>query len=41
MADGIGGLTDIGDYDPKDDVCSSSTGYHADFSGKNIGDLLN
>ena len=41
VADGMGGLTDIGDYDPKDDVCSSSTGYHADLSGKNIGDLLN
>ena len=41
IADGQGGLTDIGDYDPLGDVCSSSTGYHADLSGKNVGDLLN
>jgi phospholipase C len=41
VADGQGGLTDIGDYDPLADVCSSSTGYHADLSGKNVGDLLN
>ena len=42
IADGVGGLTVIGDYDPLADVCcSSSTGYHADLSGKNIGDLLN
>ena len=41
VADGTGGLTMIGDYDPKDDVCSSPTGYHGDLSGKNIGDLLN
>jgi phospholipase C len=41
VADGMGGLTDIGDYDPLGDVCSSPTGYHADLSGKNIGDLLN
>ena len=41
VSDGLGGYTDIGDYDPLGDVCSSSTGYHADLSGKNIGDLLN
>jgi phospholipase C len=41
VSDGLGGFTDIGDYDPLGDVCSSSTGYHADLSGKNIGDLLN
>jgi phospholipase C len=39
--DGVGGQTMIGDYDPLGDVCSSSTGFHADLSGKNIGDLLN
>jgi phospholipase C len=41
VADGQGGYTMIGDYDPKDDVCSRTTGYHADLSGKNVGDLLN
>ena len=41
VADGVGGFTMIGDYDPLGDVCSSSTGYHADLGGKNIGDLLN
>jgi phospholipase C len=41
IADGAGGLTMIGDFDPKDDVCSSTTGYHGDLTGKNVGDLLN
>jgi phospholipase C len=41
VADGQGGYTMISDYDPKDDVCSSPTGFHADLTGKNIGDLLN
>jgi len=41
VADGAGSFTMIGDYDPKDDVCSSSTGYHGDLTGKNVGDLLN
>lgn len=41
VADGQGGYTMIGDYDPKDDVCSSPTGFHADLTGRNIGDLLN
>jgi phospholipase C len=41
VADGVGGLTMVNDYDPKDDVCSSPTGYHGDLSGKNVGDLLN
>jgi phospholipase C len=39
--DGAGGQTMIGDYDPLGDVCSSPTGFHADLSGKNVGDLLN
>jgi phospholipase C len=40
IADGAGGYTMIGDYDPKDDVCSN-TGFHGDLTGKNVGDLLN
>jgi phospholipase C len=39
--DGNGGLTDIGDADPVGDVCSTTTGELMQFSGKNIGDLLN
>jgi phospholipase C len=40
IADGQGGLTDINDADPSNDVCSSTS---ANFlmSGLNIGDLLN
>jgi phospholipase C len=41
VADGAASFTIVSDFDPKDDVCSSSTGYHADLSGKNVGDLLN
>ena len=38
---GNGTLTDIGDPNPLNDVCSSSTGEMFRMSGKNIGDLLN
>jgi phospholipase C len=38
---GNGTLTDIGDPDPLNDVCSSTTGELFSMSGKNIGDLLN
>ena len=41
IEDGNGGLTDIGDADPVGDVCSTTTGERLQFSGKNIGDLLN
>ncbi len=40
IADGNGGLTDIGDADPTGDFCSSTT-QSINLSGKNIGDLLN
>jgi phospholipase C len=40
IADGNGGLTDIGDADPTGDICSSTTS-SISLSGKNIGDLLN
>jgi phospholipase C len=40
VADGNGGLTDIGDADPVGDVCSS-TSKAIHMSGQNIGDLLN
>jgi phospholipase C len=40
VADGYGGLTDIGDADPVGDVCSS-TSKAMHMSGQNIGDLLN
>ncbi len=39
VADGYGGLTDIGDDDPTGDICSA--GGQINMSGKNIGDLLN
>lgn len=38
--DGQGGLTLIGDADPLDDVCSTSSGNQAQMGGRNIGDLL-
>ncbi|HXN84523.1 MAG TPA: alkaline phosphatase family protein [Candidatus Binataceae bacterium] len=41
ISDGNGGLTDIGDADPVGDVCSTTSGETLQFSGKNIGDLLN
>ena len=40
VADGNGGFTLIGDTDPLNDVCSTSTEPNQ-FSGKNIGDFLN
>jgi phospholipase C len=40
VADGSGGVTDIGDADPTGDICSS-TSKSIGMSGKNIGDLLN
>jgi phospholipase C len=40
VADGQGGYTLIGDEDPANDVCSSSSAT-VQMSGKNIGDLLN
>ena len=39
--DGSGGLTLISDADPVGDTCSTTTGETVQFSGKNIGDLLN
>jgi phospholipase C len=39
--DGNGGLTLISDADPVGDVCSTTTGETVQFSGRNIGDLLN
>ena len=41
ISDGNGGLTVIGDPDPIDDVCASSTSDKVRMSGPNIGDLLN
>lgn len=41
VADGQGGYTMIGDADPLGDVCSSSTRFQANMSGKNVGDELN
>jgi phospholipase C len=41
VADGAGGFTLIGDAEPLGDVCSSTTSFNAELSGKNIGDLLN
>jgi phospholipase C len=40
IADGQGGLTLIGDEDPANDVCSSSSAT-VQMTGKNIGDLMN
>ena len=40
VADGNGGLTDIGDADPTGDLCSS-TSSNFGMSGTNVGDLLN
>jgi phospholipase C len=39
--DGNGGLTLISDADPLGDACSTTTGEVLQFSGKNVGDLLN
>jgi phospholipase C len=41
IADGNGGLSNIGDADPTGDVCSTTTGETFTMSGQNIGDLLN
>jgi phospholipase C len=41
VADGQGGFTLIGDAEPLGDMCSSTTSFNAQLSGKNIGDLLN
>jgi phospholipase C len=41
IADGQGGFTLVGDAEPLDDVCSKSTSFNAELSGKNVGDLLN
>jgi len=40
VADGQGGYTDIGDVDPANDACASTTDT-AYMTGQNIGDLLN
>ena len=40
IADGLGGLTDIGDADPNGDVCSTTSGEVFNMSGQNIGNLL-
>jgi len=40
VADGNGGVTDVGDADPVGDVCSSTTSA-IHMTGQNIGDLLN
>jgi phospholipase C len=41
IGDGHGGFTVIGDPNPLNDVCSSSTSAQAQMGGPNIGDLLN
>lgn len=41
IADGQGGWTMIGDSEPLGDVCSKTTSFNVEMSGKNIGDLLN
>src|ERR1700759_5247582 len=41
IGDGNGGFTLISDADPIGDVCSTTTGALVQFSGQNIGDLLN
>jgi phospholipase C len=41
IADGNGGLSDIGDADPVGDVCSTTTGEAFSMTGTTIGDLLN
>lgn len=40
VSDGNGGLMLVGDADPLEDVCSSSTRYQAEMRGKNIANLL-
>ncbi len=41
IGDGAGGYTLISDADPVGDVCSTTTGAIVQFTGQNIGDLLN
>jgi phospholipase C len=41
IGDGNGGITLISDADPLGDVCSTTTGELVQFSGKNVGDLMN
>jgi len=41
IPDGVGNYTLIGDGDPLGDVCSNTSIDNVQFSGKNIGDLLN
>jgi phospholipase C len=41
IGDGSGGWTLISDADPIGDVCSTTTGATVQFTGQNIGDLLN
>lgn len=41
ISDLVGGQTMIGDADPLNDVCSSSTSTQARMGSKNVGDLLN
>jgi phospholipase C len=41
VSDGGSGLTLINDADPVGDVCSTTTGAQVQFTGQNIGDLLN
>lgn len=41
VSDGNGGLTLMGDADPYEDVCSTTTGNTVRLGGTNIGDLLN
>lgn len=41
VADGNGSFSVIGDPDPINDVCSTTTGTKVTMAGKNIGDLLN
>jgi phospholipase C len=41
IGDGAGGFTLVSDADPVGDMCSTTTGAVVQFSGTNIGDLLN
>jgi phospholipase C len=41
IEDGDGGFTLVSDADPIGDTCSTTTGAAVQFTGKNIGDLLN
>ncbi len=41
VADGQGGWTMIGDSEPLGDLCSNTSSFNVEMSGKNVGDLLN